>query len=169
MTVRATGAHWATKACFEYMVLTAARGGEARLMTWDELDVASATWAIPASRMKTGRAHRVPLSAQALRILADAREHTGGAGLVFPSVRGKELSNATISKLLRDNDIDAVPHGFRSSFRDWAAECIDASREVSELALAHVNSDRVEAAYRRTDLFERRRLLMRDWADYVTT
>ena len=168
VTVRATGAHWATKACFEYMILTAARGGEARLMTWDELDVASATWAIPASRMKTGRAHRVPLSTQALRILADAREHTGGAGLVFPSVRGKELSNATVNKLLRDNDIDAVSHGFRSSFRDWAAECADASSEVSELALAHVNSNRVEAAYRRTDLFERRRQLMRDWADYVT-
>ena len=81
---------------------------------------------------------------------------------------GRTLSDSTISKLLRELGIAAVPHGFRSSFRDWAAECSDAPREVCELALAHVNSDRVEAAYRRTDLFERRRQLMADWADYVT-
>ena len=88
-------------------------------------------------------------------------------GLVFPSAHGRTLSDNTISKLLRDLAIEAVPHGFRSSFRDWAAECSDAPREVCELALAHVNSDRVEAAYRRTDLFERRRVLMEDWSSYV--
>ena len=87
--------------------------------------------------------------------------------LVFPSAHGRALSDSTISKLLRDLDTEAVPHGFRSSFRDWAAECTDAPREVCELALAHVNSDRVEAAYRRTDLFERRRVLMEEWSSFV--
>ena len=87
--------------------------------------------------------------------------------LVFCSPGGRPLSTTALAKLLRKLAIDAVPHGFRSSFRDWAAECTDAPREVCELALAHVNSDRVEAAYRRTDLFEKRRVLMADWADYV--
>ena len=86
---------------------------------------------------------------------------------MFPSAHGRALSDNTISKLLRDLGIEGVPHGFRSSFRDWAAECTDAPREVCELALAHVNSDRVEAAYRRTDLFERRRVLMEEWSGFV--
>ena len=90
-----------------------------------------------------------------------------GSGLVFPSARGRPLSDATISKMVRELAIPALPHGFRSSFRDWAAECSDAPREVCELALAHVNSDRVEAAYRRTDLFERRRELMEEWAAFL--
>ena len=89
------------------------------------------------------------------------------SGLVFPSARGRPLSDATISKMVRDLGIGAVPHGFRSSFRDWAAECSEAPREVCEIALAHVNSDRVEAAYRRTDLFERRRELMEEWAAFL--
>ena len=87
--------------------------------------------------------------------------------LVFPSPTGRVLSDSTLSKLLRELGIGAVPHGFRSSFRDWAAERTDVPREVCELALAHVNSDRVEAAYRRSDLFERRRQLMQDWSDYL--
>ena len=90
------------------------------------------------------------------------------SGLVFPSPTGRVLSDSTLSKLLGELGIGAVPHGFRSSFRDWAAERIDVPREVCELALAHVNSDRVEAAYRRNDLFERRRGLMADWADYIS-
>ena len=92
---------------------------------------------------------------------------TGGSGLIFPTTRGRPLSDFTLSKLLRELKIGAVPHWFRSSFRDWAAECSDAPRDVCELALAHVNSDRVEAAYRRTDLFGRRRVLMQEWAAYV--
>ena len=88
--------------------------------------------------------------------------------MIFPSVTGRPLSDNTLSKLLREQGIPAVVHGFRSSFRDWCAECSNAPREVSELALAHVNSDRVEAAYMRTDLFERRRGLMQSWADYVS-
>ena len=97
----------------------------------------------------------------------EARGFIDGARLVFPSATGRTPSQASLPKLLHKVGIDAVPHGFRSSFRDWAAECTEAPREVCELALAHVNSDRVEAAYRRSDLFERRRSLMLQWADYL--
>ena len=117
--------------------------------------------------MKSKRDHRVPLSGRALEILQEAHDFTDISGLVFPSPRGGSVSENTLSKLLRELQIDAVPHGFRSSFRDWAAECSDAPREVCELALAHVNSDRLEAAYRRTDLFERRRVLMEQWSSFV--
>ena len=137
------------------------------MATWDEVDLESATWTVPANRMKSKRDHRVPLSARALGVLQEAREIADSSGLVFPSPRGGAISANTLSKLLRQLDIDAVPHGFRSSFRDWAAECSDAPREVCELALAHVNSDRVEAAYRRTDLFDRRRALMEQWSGFV--
>ena len=118
--------------------------------------------------MKTGREHRVPLSVRALEILEQARAMSDGSGYIFPSVTGRAMSDSTISKLIRENGIGCVPHGMRSSFRDWAAECTDAPREVCELALAHVNSDRVEAAYRRTDLFDRRRALMQAWADHIS-
>ena len=88
---------------------------------------------------------------------------------MFPSPTGRVLNHAALTNLLHDLGIDAVAHGFRSSFRDWAAECTDAPREVCELALAHVNSDRVEAAYRRSDLFDRRRELMQQWDDYIAS
>ena len=165
--VRTSGAHGLTALAFELLVLTACRSGEVRLATWDEVDLKSATWTVPANRMKAKRDHRVPLSARALQILEEARAFKDGSGLVFPSPRARAISDNTISKLLRELAIEAVPHGFRSSFRDWAAECSDAPREVCELALAHVNSDRVEAAYRRTDLFERRRVLMEEWSGFV--
>ena len=124
-------------------------------------------WTIPAGRMKAGREHRVPLSPRALAVLDEARRLPPGAGTVFPSPTGRALPHTYMTNLLHELEIDAVPHGFRSSFRDWAAECTDAPREVCELALAHVNSDRVEAAYRRSDLFDRRRVLMDDWAAYI--
>ena len=117
--------------------------------------------------MKTGRPHRVPLSPQSLEVLVQARELADGSRLVFPSVRGKMLSDMTLSKLVKQLGIGAVPHGFRSSFRDWAAECSAAPREVCELALAHVNDDQTEAAYRRSDLFDLRRQLMADWEAYL--
>ena len=164
-TVRASGAYWVTVACFEFTVLTAARGGEARHATWDEIDLDAATWTVPASRMKANLTHRVPLSDRALDILAGAREHTGGAGLVFPSVTGRTLSNATIGKLLHENDIACVPHGMRSSFRDWCGET-GVPREVAEACLAHVVRG-VEGAYARSDLLERRRPVMDAWADYL--
>ena len=166
-TVRESRAHWATVATLEYLILTSARSGEARKARWDEVDLETATWTVPADRMKMKREHRVPLSGRALRILAEARECADGTGLIFPSVTGRPLSDNTLSKLLREQGIPAVVHKFRSSFRDWCAECSNAPREVSELALAHVNSDRVEGAYMRTDMFERWRGLMQSWADYV--
>ena len=166
-TVRGSGAYLATVLAFEFLVLTACRSGEVRGARWDEIDLEAREWRIPPERMKTGREHRVPLSAGALAVLRAARGLTGGSGVVFPSLRGGALSEMAISKLVRDLGIGAVPHGFRSSFRDWAAECTDAPREVCELALAHVNTNRIEAAYRRTDLFERRRALMEEWAAFL--
>ena len=166
-TVRASGAYPATVLAFEFLVLTACRSGEVRGALWEEVDLEGREWRIPSERMKTKREHRVPLSTGALAVLHEARALADGSRLVFPSARGRSLSEATISKMVRDLGIGAVPHGFRSSFRDWAAECSDAPREVCELALAHVNTDRVEAAYRRTDLFERRRHLMEQWAAFL--
>ncbi|MCY3812390.1 MAG: tyrosine-type recombinase/integrase [Gammaproteobacteria bacterium] len=165
--VRGSGAHVGTKHAFEFLVLTASRSGEVRQARWEEIDRDGAVWTIPGERMKTGREHRVPLPPRALEVLDAAARLSDGDGLVFPSPTGRVLNHSTMTKLLGDLGIDAVAHGFRSSFRDWAAECTDAPREVCELALAHVNSDRVEAAYRRTDLFDRRRALMADWAAYV--
>ena len=166
--VRSSKAWPGTKLAFEFLVLTAARSGEVRGAKWDEIDLEARTWTVPAERIKAAREHRVPLSPRALEVLAEARKLADGSELVFPSPRGKTLSDMTLSKLVKELGIQAVPHGFRSSFRDWAAECSDAPREVCELALAHVNSDRVEAAYRRTDLFERRRQLMQDWSQYAS-
>ena len=166
-TVRGCGAYPAAVLAFEFLVLTACRSGEVRRARWDEFDLEAREWRIPAARMKTNREHRVPLSRRALAVLEEAQALADGSGVVFPSERGRALDGAAIVKLVRDLGIGAVPHGFRSSFRDWAAECTDAPREVCELALAHVNSDRVEAAYRRTDLFERRRALMEQWAAFL--
>lgn len=165
--VRASKAHRATALAFEFLVLTACRSAEVRGARWDEVDHGAATWTVPPARMKAKLEHRVPLSDSAIAILDEAREIADKGGLVFPSPTGRVLSDSTLSKLLRELGIGAVPHGFRSSFRDWAAERTDVPRDVCELALAHVNSDRVEAAYRRTDLFERRRELMSAWAAYL--
>ena len=165
--VRASRAHRATAFAFEFLVLTACRSGEVRGARWVEVDEAAVTWTVPPARMKAKLEHRVPLSGRAVAVLDEAREIADRSGLVFPSPTGRVLSDSTLSKLLRELGIGAVPHGFRSSFRDWAAERTDVPREVCELALAHVNSDRVEAAYRRSDLFDRRRELMAEWADYL--
>ena len=166
-TVRMSGASPATALAFEFLVLTACRSGEVRGALWNEMDLAEREWRIPGERMKTGREHRVPLSSRALEVLQEAQALADGSGVVFPSERGGPLNEVAISKLVRDLGIGAVPHGFRSSFRDWAAECSDAPREVCKLALAHVNTNSIEAAYRRTDLFERRRALMQQWAAFL--
>ncbi|MDD9983217.1 MAG: tyrosine-type recombinase/integrase, partial [Gammaproteobacteria bacterium] len=160
-TVRETGAYIHTRLAFEFLVLTAARSGEVRGARWDEVDFDAATWTVPGERMKGGRAHRVPLSDRALEVLREARSYSDGSDLVFPSAIGRPMSDSTLSKLLRENGIAAVPHGFRSSFRQWAAERTNIPREVAEEALAHVNPNRVEAAYQRSDLFDRRRDLMK--------
>ena len=123
---------------------------------------------MPKSRMKNGLEHKVPLSEAALDVLHRAQEFSDGSGLIFPSERGKTMSDSTISKLLRDNQVGTTPHGLRSSFRDWAAECTDVPREISEFAFSHVMGSEAELAYRRTDYFERRRKLMEDWAQYLS-
>ena len=166
-TVRASRATAAAKLAFEFLVLTAARSGEVRLAQWTEIDPAAAVWTVPAEHTKANREHRVPLSPRAIEILDAARALAGGRGPVFPSPRGKPLSDRTLSNLLTVQGIEAVPHGFRSSFRDWAAEATDHPREVAEAALAHQVKDKVEAAYARSTLFERRRLLMNDWSSYL--
>ena len=165
--VRASGAWPSTKLAFEFLVLTAARSGEVRLATWDEIDVDGAVWTVPAEKMKAQREHRVPLSERALDLLREAREYADASGLVFPSQTGRTLSDMTISKLVKEQGIAAVPHGFRSSFRDWCSDT-GQSREVAEAALAHVVRG-VEGAYARSDLFERRRRLMDRWAGYITS
>ena len=168
-TVRKSNAGRSVKLAFEYLVLTAARSGEVRLATWAEVDRESKTWVVPSSRMKAGREHRVPLSGRALEILDEAQALADGSGLIFPGTRtGKPLSDMTMSKLMRDLGLDGVPHGFRSSFRDWASELTHTPRDVMEAALAHRVRDKVEAAYNRTDLFERRRTLMDQWAGYLS-
>ena len=153
---------------FEFMVLTAARSGEVRGAAWSEIDKDARVWTVPASRMKTARAQRVPLCSRALEILDAAWRLGGGESpIVFVTKRGQSLGSERLTRLLKRHRIAAVPHGFRSSFRDWAAEETDHPREVIEAALAHVVQNRVEAAYRRTDLFDRRRRLMDDWAAHL--
>ncbi|MYA30650.1 MAG: tyrosine-type recombinase/integrase [Gammaproteobacteria bacterium] len=165
--IRDSGAYEVTKKCCEFLVLTAARSGEARLARWKEIDFENATWTVPAERMKAGRPHRVPLSDRTLELLREARAFRDHTGLVFPSERGKKLSNMTLSKLLKDLNIAAVPHGFRASFRTWASEQTDAPRAVMEAALAHRLGDQAEQAYARSDLFEKRRQLMAAWSAYL--
>lgn len=165
-TVRASKANPSTVRCFEFLVLTATRSGEARLMTWDEVDMRKRTWTIPAARTKTGKEHRVPLSSRVCEILRESQTSSESA-LVFPSARGKALSDATISKLVRENGINGVPHAIaRACFRSWCAD-VNVSREVAEACLAHAVKG-VEASYQRSDLFERRRSVMQKWSDYVT-
>ena len=167
-TVRTSGSPQpAVKLAFEFLVLTAARSGEVRLATWDEMDVAGRVWTIAATRMKAKREHRVPLCGRALEILDAARTLGDGNPLVFPMRSGKPISMSTMPQMLQHLQIAAVAHGFRSSFRDWAAEETDHPREVIEAALAHVVQNKVEAAYARSDLFERRRRLMNDWEAYL--
>ena len=166
--VHATDAWAGTKLAFSFLVLTAARSGEVRGALWSEIDAATETWVVPGTRMKAGMEHRVPLSSSAVAVLADAREIADHTGLVFPSVTGKPMSDSTLSKLLKENNVGAVPHGFRSSFRDWAAEHTSFHRDVVEAALAHQVANKVEAAYFRTDLLEKRRELMQQWADYLS-
>ena len=165
--VRASDAYVPTVLAFEFLVLTAARSGEVRGATWNEIDLNARTWTIPGERMKAGKEHRVPLSDRAIDVLTEARKINPDSDLIFPTVTGRMIQAPVLSVLLRDNGIEAVPHGFRSSFRQWTAEQTDFPREVCEHALAHMNRDQVEAAYQRSDLFEKRRALMDGWADYL--
>ena len=164
--VRASSGADVAKLALEFLVLTAARWGEVRGAEWVEIDDRGAVWTIPAVRMKAKRRHRVPLPGRAVEIL-DAARALGDGPLVFPGRAGSPLSEKRLRRLLQRQNIAAVPHGFRSTFRDWAAEETEHRREVIEAALAHVVTNKVEAAYARSDLFERRRQLMDEWAAYL--
>ncbi|MCR9088666.1 MAG: tyrosine-type recombinase/integrase [Rhodobacteraceae bacterium] len=166
-TVRASHAWNATKLAVEFLVLTASRSGEVRLAEWDEIDLAKKTWTVPAERMKMKRAHRVPLSDRAMGILAETSELRDASNYVFPSIRGRPLSDMTLSKLIKELGFDADIHGFRTSFRTWVQEQTDYPREVAEAALAHKLGDDVEEAYARSDLFEKRKAMMEDWAAHL--
>jgi len=153
----------------QFTILTAARSGETRGMTWDEVDMAGAIWTVPALRMKGNRVHRVPLTARALAILAQARDGSPrDGGFVFPARNGKPLSDMALAMFLRRlNDEGFTVHGFRSSFRDWVTEETDFAGDLAEAALAHLVGDETERAYRRGDALEKRRHLMDAWAAFV--
>ncbi len=151
------------------LILTAARSGEVRGATWSEIDLDAAVWIVPAERMKARRAHRVPLSAPAVALFREAASiRRAGTDLIFPAASGKTLSDMTLTKALRDMHAPCTVHGFRSTFRDWTAEQTSLPGEIAEAALAHTVPNAVEAAYRRTDFFDKRRELMDAWAGFVT-
>ena len=152
----------------EFAILTAARSGEVRGATWSEIDLKAGVWAIPGERMKAGRDHRVPLSGAALALLAGLPRMVG-SDLVFQAPRGGPLSDMTLSAVLRRMAVEAVPHGFRSTFRDWVAERTAYPGDLAEMALAHTIGDKVEAAYRRGDMFDKRRRMMEEWASFCAT
>jgi len=154
----------------EFAILTAARSGEVLDARWDEIDLNRAVWCVPAARMKAGREHRVPLSKEALELIKALHEVRQGEAVFSGQKAGKPLSVMALAMVLRRMKIAGVTvHGFRSSFRDWAAECTNFANEVCEAALAHVIENKAEAAYRRGDLFEKRRKLMEAWATYCAT
>src|SRR5262245_2427161 len=151
----------------EFTILTATRTGEVLRAAWSEIDFQARVWTVPAGRMKGGREHRVPLSGAALAPLKRMHELRENS-FVFPGGRRAMMSNMAMDMLLRRMGRNVTVHGFRSTFRDWVAEQTNFPKEVAEAALAHVVGDKVEAAYRRGDLFEKRRRLMNAWAEYCT-
>ena len=166
--VRESSADVPTKLSFEFLVLTAGRSGEVRAAEWGEVDWEAATWEIPDARMKARRPHRVPLSGRAIEILQEVSRFGDGQGLVFRAARSsRAASSMTFTALLRRLGIPAVPHGFRSSFRDWVIEQTSTPWAVAEAALAHNVGNSTEAAYMRSDLFDQRRALMDAWAEFV--
>ena len=166
--LRESGVDEVTKLAFELLILSAVRTGEVLGARWEEFDMNSAVWTIPAARTKTRRPHRVPLAPRAIEIFRRARQLSTSDELVFPGRSNRRpLSNMTLLKVLRSMGIGVTVHGFRSAFRDWAAESTNFSREACEMALAHAIESDVEAAYRRGDLMEKRRELMNAWAAFL--
>lgn len=159
----------ASALALRFIILTACRSGEARAATWDEIDLQARVWTVPATRMKAGREHRVPLSEATVSVLSQAQAlRRASTDLVLPGARDGVLSDVAANKTLHTVAPDVTVHGFRSSFRVWCEEQTNFPRSVTEAALAHTNKDKVEAAYQRSDLFERRRDLMAQWASYCT-
>ncbi|WP_247869542.1 site-specific integrase [Herbaspirillum sp. ST 5-3] len=171
-SIKNSNAGETVKHAFEFIILAAARSGEVRGAQWAEIDFEEKKWTIPAERMKAKREHRVPLSPRAIEILKAQQQVTGknASGLIFASDKDKPYSDMTFTMALRRLGHEFTVHGFRSTFRDWAAEQTAFPREVCEAALAHVSAkDATEAAYFRSDLFEKRRQLMEAWATYCAT
>lgn len=152
----------------QFVILTAARSGEVRGATWDEIDLNAKVWTVPGDRMKAGREHRVPLSAEAIKLLK-ALPRLGDSPFVFPAPRAGQLSDMSLTAVMRRMGQEAVPHGFRSTFRDWVGERTNYPRELAEQALAHTLTNKVEAAYRRGDALEKRLKMMDAWAQFLTT
>jgi integrase len=166
-----TGREGVSAACLQFAILTAARSGEARGARWEEIDPAGKVWNVPASRMKAGKAHRVPLSPEALAVLAKVRGLD--PVLVFPAPRrgadgaGRAMSDMAFKALFTRMGAEGfTSHGFRSSFRDWCSDCAKADPELCEAALAHATGNAVTRAYARSDLFDRRRALMDSWGRF---
>ena len=158
-----------TRLAFEFLILTAARTNEVLRSQWNEIDLDRKVWTIPPSRMKAGREHRIPLTQRCVEILRRAKECAGDSKFVFPGRKSTEpMTNMVFLMTLRRMEEAITVHGFRSAFRDWAAERTNFSREVCEMALAHTIKDKAEAAYRRGDLFEKRRALMDAWCNFAT-
>jgi len=154
----------------EFLILTAARTGEVLGAKWSEIDLDEGAWIVPDNRMKAGREHRVPLTARAIEVLRAAQSLGKKSEFVFPGrTSTRPMSNMAFLMLMRRLNAEYTVHGFRSSFRDWASERTSFTREICEAALAHMVKDRTEAAYRRGDLFEKRRELMTSWAAYVAS
>jgi integrase len=157
----------ASARALELVILTAVRSGEALGARWDEIDKASTTWTIPAERMKANRAHRVPLSARALDIIA-GQEAIRVNDFIFPGAKhDAPLSNMSLAMTLRRMGVDVTVHGFRSTFRDWISEKTAFPSDAAEMALAHTIANKVEAAYRRGNLFQKRIELMNAWGDFA--
>lgn len=152
----------------EFALLTATRSGEVRGATWAEFNLDAGLWVIPAERMKARKEHRVPLSKQALQILRDL-PRLEGCEFVFPAPKAGALSDMALTAVMRRMGLSFVPHGLRSTFRDWTAERTSYPRDLAEMALAHTVGNKVEAAYRRGDMLERRAVMMQVWADFLAT
>lgn len=168
--LRASNCGETVKLAFELLILTAVRTGELINAAWSEFDIDGRVWVVPAARMKAGREHRVPLSNRALEVLAEAKKLSADRPLVFPGRSpARAMSNMAFLMALRRIGEPVTAHGFRSAFRDWASERTHFPREVCEAALAHTVRDKVEAAYRRGDLFEKRRQLMASWSAFVAS
>jgi integrase len=158
----------------EFLILTLVRSGSVRLATWDEIDFEQKVWTIPAAHTKKKREHKVPLQQQAIKLLQSLPEIVG-SNLIFPNAHNKPLSDMALSQLMRgmrergELKVEAVPHGFRSTFRDWAADQTNYSDEIRKAANGHSTGDSTKEAYQRTDLLEKRRGLMEKWADFIDT
>ena len=168
--IRDADARWAETYCLIFLAFTGVRSCEARESTWEQMNLDSATWTIPGSRMKNSVMHKVPLSTQAMEILLYAREQTGRSeGVIFPPARGDHYMDSTrLSSLMRKLEIPAVPHGNRSSLRNWAGGRADIAQPAAEMILAHKQSKGIEKIYMTSDFFEHRQPIMQEWADFLT-